>query len=1339
MPEYTLIILDPYTNLPLAGVEVEAHSLSTGLMIDLQTSDPRGAASFSVAEAASFHARVSNKPTIYQVVEPAGGIGSGPYGYDYLVDLNWATIVAAGGGTEGQQFTTFHGHTFKVSSTVQGALDDIVSIADNTAFYSIGIVKGRYVENLTWPTAAQADGVYLHGFTYFDRDGSPPVHLDTSSGDLITFPSGVPAGIEATNILFDVVNSGSSILVQGSTNNLKGQFHNCAFRTGPVGGSGTNLTISEMWFDHCEFKSGADFQAREIDNLFFSNCLFINTNFDTKTHSAAGNREIVIEGCLFSGTLDTNGRILLGDDSKRVSIVGNIFQGAGELNNRIEMTPASGDDVIGVNIVGNTFETGGKSLGQDILIDASASATADVIMINITNNVFNGAWNGAEDADSCVLRLIGGAGSDIQSVIFAHNTVGDRTTFPERGAPAAATVIGDSVEGCVFGPNTHVEKTKYRITNGTDNLFIPGSADEDPTDSGLLPILGKDYQFSVDTELAISSGVITATQSHHTIDTESDAATDDLDTINGLVANQLYFFYPANDARTIVFKHGTGNIECIGNGDIILADDHDFVWAFSPDGSTVYVMGGKGPDLDFFNGTMIEALSASVSEAAGVVTLSVEQAGGGDLTMRFSDGRTVLDTTPAATIALTVGSDASPQTNYIYIPQSTKVLTKSTSQWPAAEHIKVAFLFVPSAVFVAANGAYVIQQWNDFRKGTDGQGHMAHITERERVTGAHWFSGIEPNGTSSYLTIVGAAVDYKSTSGVIYQLHQHASPAVDTSGGDEVLVKNWNGDAYHNITNLFDIVDDSGGNTIGNNKWFNIVVWGVANKTGEYEPAIINLPAGFYNSQASAEADLSGFDDFSIPREFDLEASVGFLIARITVQKQAGTWAFGSVVDLRRRGVGGASGGASAAATEFPDNTFQVFNVADNTKIFVFDASGITTATTRTYTAPNADGVLALTSQADGTIDHDADLVAGTIAAHDTGATGAELDTLTDGSDADALHSHSGASLNDDIFVLIAGDTMTGDLFMANNTGIVIGHGSQITGVQAGELQVLGIGGEDSMIMIGRHAADSQGGHLDFLKGRDAIGTATTIVLDDDDLGGVRALAADGTNFGTVVAEMQFEVDDAAPAANSIGGAIVFGVGLGAGANDLRPVLRLPSEGGMMVAEQAAATGLATFGQYWALNATPNEPWFTDDASGDFQLARINQDEVPVEIKIPLADPIVASADTTLTPAYEYKKPWTNAARRMGAWSVKFETNVGGDVTLKLQKNGVDVASSTLTVASGTAESGTTPFPPQSFTEFTIAANDVLTVVQTTARTDAFQAVATIYGYEEIVAGGDTL
>lgn len=55
---------------------------------------------------------------------PLAGAGMGPYVWDYLVDNLWAAEVTAGRGTEGQVFTTFHGHTFKVYSTVQAAITD---------------------------------------------------------------------------------------------------------------------------------------------------------------------------------------------------------------------------------------------------------------------------------------------------------------------------------------------------------------------------------------------------------------------------------------------------------------------------------------------------------------------------------------------------------------------------------------------------------------------------------------------------------------------------------------------------------------------------------------------------------------------------------------------------------------------------------------------------------------------------------------------------------------------------------------------------------------------------------------------------------------------------------------------------------------------------------------------------------------------------------------------------------------------------------------------------------------------------------------------------------------
>ena len=104
----------------------------------------------------------------------------------------------------------------------------------------------------------------------------------------------------------------------------------------------------------------------------------------------------------------------------------------------------------------------------------------------------------------------------------------------------------------------------------------------------------------------------------------------------------------------------------------------------------------------FFNGTFLEKFHADVTESGGTVTLNLEQSGGGDLLMRFSSGNNVFDCTPKATATLTIGSDISPQVNFIYILESDQAnMTVSTSGWPAGvEHIKVAFCFVPSAAFV---------------------------------------------------------------------------------------------------------------------------------------------------------------------------------------------------------------------------------------------------------------------------------------------------------------------------------------------------------------------------------------------------------------------------------------------------------------------------------------------------------------------------------------------------------------------------------------------------------------------------------------------------------------
>ena len=75
------------------------------------------------------------------------------------------------------------------------------------------------------------------------------------------------------------------------------------------------------------------------------------------------------------------------------------------------------------------------------------------------------------------------------------------------------------------------------------------------------------------TELTIATGSITVTQSWHTVDTESDAAGDDLQTIAGGTNGDLLWMKAENSGRTVTLKHLTDNIKTSTGADAALSFD----------------------------------------------------------------------------------------------------------------------------------------------------------------------------------------------------------------------------------------------------------------------------------------------------------------------------------------------------------------------------------------------------------------------------------------------------------------------------------------------------------------------------------------------------------------------------------------------------------------------------------------------------------------------------------------------------------------------------------------------------------------------------------------------
>ncbi len=97
-------------------------------------------------------------------------------------------------------------------------------------------------------------------------------------------------------------------------------------------------------------------------------------------------------------------------------------------------------------------------------------------------------------------------------------------------------------------------------TDGTHGDTVPTSV----TSSGDITS-STFFKLGPDTELTIAGGIITATGSLHTVDTQSNDPSDELDTVNGAAGGNLLVLRPADATRTIVAKDGTGNLRLAGD------------------------------------------------------------------------------------------------------------------------------------------------------------------------------------------------------------------------------------------------------------------------------------------------------------------------------------------------------------------------------------------------------------------------------------------------------------------------------------------------------------------------------------------------------------------------------------------------------------------------------------------------------------------------------------------------------------------------------------------------------------------------------------------------------
>lgn len=327
------------------------------------------------------------------------------------------------------------------------------------------------------------------------------------------------------------------------------------------------------------------------------------------------------------------------------------------------------------------------------------------------------------------------------------------------------------------------------------------------------------------------------------------------------------------------------------------------------------------------DGSMLETFNFLVTSDGTTITgsLSARQDPSRDLTAKFSDGMSTLDTTPAQEIVLTPGTDVNPQENYVYILKSTKVLTVSTSDFPTEEHARVGKMYLQSAATTQAVGALKNHNWNDHVKEEGGNGHLLHMAYaiREKIA-ATWKAGCEGLATVTPNASAPDNVTVAITAGTVMQMHYQTVPALDSADdGDTIRIVNDSTTPFKSVTDLNGELTDASGDSMSGNV-FSLVLWAVANSAGEPCLLMVNLPKTSYSlspflPMSSAIDDINNYAVYDIPDKFQ---GTGFLIARFTFEhdtSDSGTWDLVDTENLRGKipnaTAGGSSGGGGV--TEF--------------------------------------------------------------------------------------------------------------------------------------------------------------------------------------------------------------------------------------------------------------------------------------------------------------------------------------------------------------------------------------------------------------------------------------
>lgn len=177
-----------------------------------------------------------------------------------------------------------------------------------------------------------------------------------------------------------------------------------------------------------------------------------------------------------------------------------------------------------------------------------------------------GDGSGEDDGSrTAVFNRAAASGTDIT---IRNGSIRDVQSSYNGAYFAAGTLRVDNVEVKVASGATG---NRTFVTSNSATLYLESErSDVDTPGAYGSGTVHRARSMAVSTTATIASGVVVVTGTSMTIDTEGGASTDDLDTLTApswLTIGEDIVITPANSARDIVIKHGTGNIYCPGGAD----------------------------------------------------------------------------------------------------------------------------------------------------------------------------------------------------------------------------------------------------------------------------------------------------------------------------------------------------------------------------------------------------------------------------------------------------------------------------------------------------------------------------------------------------------------------------------------------------------------------------------------------------------------------------------------------------------------------------------------------------------------------------------------------------